>query len=609
MRYQTLLIAKSLLFIFLIAQPGEVAAQDENQTKLSTPNVILIMTDDQGIGDFGCMGNPKVQTPNVDAMFERSARFTHFYVSPVCSPTRASLMTGRYNYRTRVVDTYIGRSMMEPEEVTLAERFKRADYATGIFGKWHLGDCYPMRPHDQGFDRAVVHRGGGIGQSSDPMGAAGAYTDPILQHNGVDVQESGYCTDVYYDHAIDFIERSHRESKPFFVYLPDNCPHGPFDDVPKKWWDVYRDQDLSNDQLPTVADGYPVRKGSKRDITNRVFAMISNIDENIGRLQKKLDQLGITDNTIVIFMTDNGPNGERYTCGLRGRKTSVYEGGIRTLFLMQWPNKIKSKSTHPEIAAHIDLVPTLVDACQLPAVADEPKLDGISLYPIVSGDSPVWKDQRSHLFFQVHRGNTPVKYHHFAVRDHQFKLVHHSGFGAESFEGEPTFELFDLKNDPYEKTDIASQHPDQVASLRQAYDDWFADVSTTRPDNYVPPRIVVSPAQENPLLLSRQDARRPKGVPRDVAALADFWRLTSPKVHDASVRLYFRRPVSGTIQLHVGDTRLAIPIDNAEVANSKCQIPKGDFEIKAYLNPDKANQGNKQDSAMAVFQVELVFEK
>lgn len=594
------------LVVFLMIGPTTTVAggfQNQEASVESRPNVIVIMTDDQGIGDFGCMGNPLVKTPNVDRMFERSARFSNFYVCPVCSPTRASLMTGRYNYRTRVVDTYIGRSMMESAEVTIAERFKRANYATGIFGKWHLGDCYPMRPHDQGFDRAVVHRGGGIGQGSDPVEAEGAYTNPILQHNGVDVQEEGYCTDVYYDHALDFIEENAKDDKPFFVYLPDNCPHGPFRDLPQDWWAKYKDQDLSNAKFPVVEGGFPLGQGNSSDQTNRVFAMISNIDENIGRVQKKLTDLGIVENTIVIFMTDNGPNGDRYTCGLRGRKTSVYEGGIRTLFLMQWPKRIKDKSTTSNIAAHIDLAPTLVDACSLPQLDDDPEMDGVSLMPLINGSSLGWKPR--HLFFQVHRGNTPQKYHHFAVRDDQFKLVHHSGFGNEEFKGEPKFELFDLKNDPYERTDLAAEQPQRVSELKAAYEEWFDHVGQTRPDNYSAPRIVVSAADENPLLLSRQDARRKPDAERGNWATTIRWLLTSQDPQVATATIYFKKPVSGTVKLFVGDREYRMVIDQAKQCQTRVDLPASNFDVRGHLVP--LSVAEKVAKPIGVHQVEFEF--
>ena len=351
-----------LIGLALLGLSNETPA--ENQ-----PNVILIMTDDQGIGDFGCTGNPVIETPNIDAMSRRSLRMERFYVSPVCAPTRACLLTGRYNYRTRVVDTYQGRAMMEPAEITLAEIMQDHGYATGIFGKWHLGDNYPLRPMDQGFQRSVVHRGGGIGQPSDPIEAAGKYTDPILMDNGSPRQFTGYCTDIYYRCASQFIRKCVHDKKPFFVYLPDNCPHGPFDDAPQHWMKRYEGTNLANDQFP-VSQGEPLPKRFDALKRKQIFSMISNIDQNIGTLYQLLDELGIREDTMVLFMTDNGPNGNRYRCSLRGRKTSVYEGGIRTLFLWDWPTLGKTERSSAAMAAHIDLTPTLYTpvTSQLPKI-------------------------------------------------------------------------------------------------------------------------------------------------------------------------------------------------------------------------------------------------
>ena len=209
------------------------------------PNVIVIMTDDQGVGDFGFAGNQLIDTPHLDALYKGGVHLEEFYVSPVCSPTRACLMTGRYNYRTRCIDTYLGRSMMEPQEITVAEVLNAAGYRTGIFGKWHLGDNYPMRAIDQGFDEALIHKGGGLAQPSEPRENGRRYTDAILFRNGKQVQTKGYCTDVYFDAAIDFVKTTTDNDDNFFVYIPTNAPHGPFHDVPQELYDDYSQKDFS----------------------------------------------------------------------------------------------------------------------------------------------------------------------------------------------------------------------------------------------------------------------------------------------------------------------------------------------------------------------------
>jgi arylsulfatase A-like enzyme len=473
------------------------------------PNVILIVTDDQGYGDLGATGNPVIRTPHLDAMARRSAQMTTFYVSPVCAPTRASLMTGRYNYRTRAIDTFVGRAMMDPEEVTLAEILRNAGYRTAIFGKWHLGDAYPMRPVDQGFEESLVHRGGGIGQPSDPPGGEGRYTDPILFRNGEEVRTEGYCTDIYFDRALDWIGERHTAGESFFVYIATNAPHGPFHDVPPDLLEEYRQVDLGNDRFPQDA-GHPLPADADLDVRARIFAMITNIDDNVGRLLEHLDALGLTDDTLVLFMVDNGPNRRRYVAGMRGMKSEVYEGGVRSPFFAHWPPRLEAGHTSDRVAAHIDVLPTVLEATGVP-VPEGLRLDGRSLLPLLEGTEGDWPDRT--LTIQAHRGDTPVRYHNFMIRTQRYKLLHASGFGHESFEGEPVFELYDMEADPLELENLADERPEVVARLRAAYDAWLEDVSHTRPDNYAPPPIVIGTVHEPLTVLTRQDWRHVKGRP------------------------------------------------------------------------------------------------
>lgn len=463
------------------------------------PNVLLIMSDDQGYGDLGVHGNPVVQTPNIDRFAAESVEFRSFYVCPVCAPTRASLMTGRYNYRTRVTDTYLGRALMDPDETTLAEMLSKAGYRTGIFGKWHLGDNYPMRPIDQGFDEALVLKGGGIGQPSDPPGGE-SYFDPVLQHNGKQVKTKGYCSDVYTDAAIKFIEKA--GGQPFFVYLPFNAVHAPLE-VPEKDYELYKDQDLSPSRFPDV--GYPMPKKFPEDTTARVYGMVTNIDTNVGRLLKKLDELKVADNTVVIFMTDNGPQQPRYNAGLRGRKGSVYEGGIRVPFFVRWPGHTAKGRKVDQPAAHIDIAPTLLEACGA-EVPEDVHLDGVSLLDLIEGKAD--KLPGRILFSQWHRGDVPEKYRAFEARGRRWKLVQALGVKEEPFTQNPEFELFDVINDPYEIHDQADDHPEVVARLKKAYSDWFDDVCSTR--GFDPPRIALGDPHENPSVLTRQDWRGAK---------------------------------------------------------------------------------------------------
>ena len=318
------------------------------------PNVLIIITDDQGHGDFGIHGNPVLKTPNLDRLARSGVQLTNFYVSPVCAPTRSSLLTGRYNYRTGVVDTFQGRAMMRTEEVTLAERLGSAGYRTGIFGKWHLGDNAPMRPIDQGFRESLVLKGGGIGQASDPPGGT-HYFDPILQHNGKPETRKGYCSDIFTTAAIEFMTAE--RDRPFFTYLAFNCPHTPLE-VPESDHAKYADADLSNSRFPLVEAGRSSSPTS-HDETARVYGMIANIDDNLGRLFQRMEQTGLASNTLVIFLTDNGPQQVRYVSGLRGRKGTVYDGGIRVPCFLRWPGVLKPGEQIDRIAAHIDLTPTV----------------------------------------------------------------------------------------------------------------------------------------------------------------------------------------------------------------------------------------------------------
>jgi arylsulfatase/arylsulfatase A len=553
------------------------------------PNVILIVTDDQGYGDLGATGNPVIRTPHIDAMAARSAEMTRFYVSPVCAPTRASLMTGRYNYRTRAIDTFVGRAMMEPEELTLAEILRDAGYRTGIFGKWHLGDTYPMRPIDQGFEEALVHRGGGIGQPSDPPRGEGKYTNAILFHNGEAEPTEGYCTDVYFDRALDWIETQHRAGETVFAYIATNAPHGPFHDVPEGLLAEYRQTDLSNERFPQ-GRGHPLPAEADLDRRARIFAMITNIDENVGRLFHRLDALGMTENTMVVFMVDNGPNGNRYVAGMRGWKGHVHEGGVRSPYFVHWPARLEAGHISDRVAAHIDVLPTVLEATGVPA-PEGLRLDGRSLMPLLAGDPGAWPGRE--IVIQAHRGNVPVRYHHFLLRGPRYKLLHPSGFGEEGFEGEPTFELYDMEADPLELEDLASQKPEVVAELRAAYDAWFDDVSRTRPDNYDPPRIVIGTPHEEVTVLTRQDWRHTKGRPWAPDSNG-HWELEVATEGKYDVRLRFPRTetaASTTLQLNDETLSTRLRAGAEEHVFVAVPLPAGPLRLQATLERGSDTRG------------------
>jgi arylsulfatase A-like enzyme len=492
------------------------------------PNVILIITDDQGHGDLGFHGNPVIKTPNVDKFAKQSVRMKNFHVSPVCSPTRASLMTGRYNYRTGVVDTFQGRSMMHSDEVTIASILRALGYRTGIFGKWHLGDNYPLRAIDHGFTEALVLKGGGIGQPSDPPGGE-SYFNPVLQHNGKAVKKDGYISDVITDAALDFIAK--KKGDPFFCYIAFNAPHTPLE-VPKNYHDLYKDK-IKLDAFPKF--GFPIEGKVNLEDTAKIYGMITNIDDNIGRLLAKLDELKIAEDTIVIFLTDNGPQQPRYNSGMRGRKGTVFEGGTHVPFFVRWPAQLPKDRDVEQIAAHIDVAPTLASICGGKMPQDR-AVDGKNLLPLWKGEKVDWADRS--LFFQWHRGNVPEMYRACAVRSPKWRLVQPNGVAEKAKFDKTKFMLFDVENDPNEMKDIAEQHPQVVASLKRQYENWFNDVKSTR--GFKPPVITVGSAKEPVTILTRQDMRD-----------AEFWWVRPEKADKFDIQITLLKPADREATVHL----------------------------------------------------------
>ena len=557
---------------------------------IDRPNVIVIMSDDQGGGDYGFLGNNVIRTLELDAMHKRSGFLSRFYVSPVCAPTRASLMTGRYNYRTRCIDTYIGRAMMDTAEVTMAEHLKAAGYRTGIYGKWHLGDNYPLRPMDQGFDESLIHRGGGIGQPSDPIGAEGKYTNPTLVKNGEEVAMQGYCTDIYFDAAMDFISSSARSNESFFTYIATNAPHGPFHDVPQELYEEYSKVDFTPILVSRMK---PAKLKSESDKLARIAAMITNIDENVGRLFKKLDDLKLTENTIVIYLNDNGPNSMRFVGDMRGMKTGVDDGGIRSPLLFHWPARIKAGATSDALCAHIDVLPSILEACDVTPTGNN-KLDGRSFLPLLTAEKAEWPVRQ--VVFQTHRGNVPQAYHHFAIHEDPWKLVHPSGFGKESFNGAPQLELYNLRKDPRQQTDLSQTNPEVAHRLKTAYDDWFKDVSSSRPDNYAPPRIIIGTDHETRSVLTRQDWRHIEGRPWANKSNG-VWLLEAPKMAEYSVEVIFNKPHtngSATIKFNDVTRTLKIGEDEQRVMIENIALPAGQMQLSVNCRFGDAVQGPHQ---------------
>jgi len=395
------------------------------------PNVLLVLTDDQGWGDLGVHGNRNLKTPHIDTLARDGARLDRFYVCPVCSPTRAELLTGRYHVRGGVYSTSTGGERLDLDEKTIGQTFKAAGYATAAFGKWHNGMQWPYHPNARGFDEFYGFCSGHWGH----------YFSPQLEHNGKLVRGRGYINDDMTDHALAFIEAN--RDRPFFCYLPFNTPHSPMQ-VPDAFYAKFDEADLAMRH----------RDPKKENLlhTRAALAMCENIDTNIGRLLARLNTLGIANDTIVVYFSDNGPNGWRWNDGMKGKKGSTDEGGVRSPCFMRWPGHIRPKTTIPQIAGAIDLLPTLAEMTGIPRVGTKP-LDGTSLAPLLAGNTAGWPDRM--IFSHWNR--------RVSVRTQRYRLDHQG-------------KLYDMVADPGQNRDVAKDHPDVAGRLKQAVDRWKAEV-------------------------------------------------------------------------------------------------------------------------------------
>jgi arylsulfatase/arylsulfatase A len=408
-------------------------------------------------------------------------------------------------------------------------------------------------------------------------------------HNGKPKQYKGYCTDVYFDKAMNWMSNCISQSKNFFAYIPTNAPHSPFHDVPEDLYEKYKAMDLSHRNFPQDK-GHKLPDDNDPDKRARIYAMITNIDDNMGKLFAKLDELGITENTIVIFMVDNGPNGRRYVAGFKGMKSNVYEGGIRSPFFLQWQAVVRPGTSSDRIAAHIDMLPTILEACSVPKPKGL-KLDGRSILPLLQGKKIAWPDRT--IYIQSHRGDAPVLYHNFAARNQRWKLLHSSGFGRENFEGEPKFELYDMAADPLEQNDLAAQRPDIVKAMRKQYEQWFADVSSTRVDNYAPPRIYIGTEHENPVVLTRQDWRHVKGRPW-AADSNGYWGLFVATSGKYDIKVDFPAvKTDGELLLEIAESKTSRKISQGDTSVTFTGIPidKGPARLMATLTLADTTKG------------------
>lgn len=458
----------------------------------SRPNIILVMTDDQGYGDLSCHGHPYLKTPNIDKLYAQSTRFTDFHVSPTCAPTRSALMSGRAPFKNGVTHTILERDRMTLKATTIAQVLKSAGYTTGIFGKWHLGDEDPYQPQNRGFDETFIHGAGGIGQNSagtqsDAPGTS--YFDPIIKHNNSFVKTKGYCTDVFFKQALGWIKanKDHKE-RPFFAYIPTNAPHSPYH-VESRYKELF--------------------KGKCSDKSAAFFGMIVNIDENMGLLMQKLDEWELSKNTLLIFMTDNGSAAGTYNYNMKGKKGSPHEGGSRVPLFMRLPGKIQPGIDVDRLTRHYDLFPTLasIAGATIPTGLD---LDGRSLLPLIEDPAVQWPDRN--LFFHGGRwnkkgapgkwgqGNTDpdqAKYQNFAVRNEKWRLV-----GKE---------LYNIDQDPGEANDVSKQYPEVASEMLKSFDAWWAEVR---------PLMINEDASLDtgkPFLEQFEKQKKEKGIPEWIA--------------------------------------------------------------------------------------------
>ena len=461
-----------------------------NEAQAKKPNIILVITDDQGYGPMGRHGHPWIRTPHLDKLYDTSTRFTRFMVSPTCAPTRAALMTGRHPMKNGVTHTILERERMTLKATTLPQVLKQAGYTSGIFGKWHLGDEDLYQPHKRGFDEAFIHGAGGIGQAyrcSCADAPGNKYFDPVVRHNGSFVKTKGFCTDVFFTAAMGWIKAKKDGGAPFFAYITTNAPHGPFIAPPKNT-KYFTDR------------GFAARQAG-------FYGMIENIDENMGRLMGKLKEWDLFKDTILIFMSDNGMTGGGsgrkgqpvakgypfYNAGMKGLKGSADEGGVRVPFLVRWDGQWKSGRDIATLSAHIDVLPTFADIAGIKTLP-KGQVEGRSFLPLLSGEKKSLQDR--YLFTHKGRWKTGAnpedfKWMNFAVRSERYRFV---GGGTAISVSErqrkegisPKDALFDMIKDPQQTTNIIEKNPEVAAKMRAAYSKFWKEARPLMVNESVP---------------------------------------------------------------------------------------------------------------------------
>ncbi|MBD3674746.1 MAG: arylsulfatase [Planctomycetaceae bacterium] len=449
------------------------------------PNVIVVMTDDQGYGEFSCHGNPLIQTPHIDRFAAESLRLTDFHVSPMCTPTRGQLMTGVDAFRNAAINVSSGRTLLRPEIPTMADTFRAAGYRTGMFGKWHLGDNYPFRPEDRGFEEALWFPSSHI--NSVPDFWNNDYFNDTYIRNGQRRKYDGYCTDLFFDEAIEWIRKG--GDQPFFAYIPLNAAHWPWF-VPDKYREPIRQAMRDN---PDVVKHL---KPGKKDSLVSFLAMGANIDDNMGKLNEALNTSGLMDETIVVFLTDNGSTmgPDYFNAGMRGKKTTLWEGGHRVPCFIRWPGgNLGSPRDIRELAHVQDLLPTLADLAEVPLLRKE--LDGVSLGSLFRGERETLDDR----MLVINYSRMPTFRVTYTKGNPAIPQMNGAAVMWKGWRFLENRMLFNIADDPHQDTNVADQHPEVVAQMRQHLEQWWDGV---RDDVFEPQRVIIGDDRENPMMLT-----------------------------------------------------------------------------------------------------------
>jgi arylsulfatase A-like enzyme len=457
-------IVAAILLAGMASVPRLASCDDTPLKERRAPNIVFLLTDDQGYGDLSCHGNPILKTPNLDRLHAESVRFTDFHVSPTCSPTRSALFTGRHEFRNGITHTILERERLTLQATTLAQVLKTAGYTNGIFGKWHLGDEEEYQPQRRGFDEVFIHGAGGIGQTYP--GSCGdapenSYFNPAIWHNNKFVKTKGYCTDVFFAQAQQWMDSVKGGDKPFFCYIATNAPHAPLD-VPEEYEQQYSGRAPKN--------------------AAKFFGMIANIDDNLGRLLDYLKTSGLERETLVIFMNDNGGTAgvQIHNAGMRGGKGTAWLGATRASSFWRWPGTLQPANCD-RLTAHIDFFPTIAElaGAKLDDAAQK-QVEGRSLAPLLRNPRAEWADRSliTHLGrWPKHTNPEEFKFSQCSLRTTRWHLVSDAK-GRNQRDVKPNWQLFDIQADIGEQTNVAGQHMDVVEKLAAEYDQWWASVQS-----------------------------------------------------------------------------------------------------------------------------------